>query len=45
MKLRKLFCIIIKFSLPWIATIITSLPYNDRTSRFLDRLQVLSEVE
>lgn len=34
---------IIKFFLPWTASVITFFPYNDRSSRFLDRLVVLSE--
>ena len=34
---------VIKTLLPWIASIITSLPYNNRTSRFLDRLIWISE--
>jgi hypothetical protein len=34
---------LIKFLLPWIATIISALPYSDQRSRFLDRLIVLVE--
>jgi hypothetical protein len=29
---------LIKFLLPWIATIISALPYSDQRSLFLDRL-------
>jgi hypothetical protein len=34
---------LIKFMLPWIATLITSLPHSRRLSRFMDWLVVLAE--
>jgi hypothetical protein len=35
----------IAFLLPWIATIVTAVPYNDRASRFLDRLVCKAETD
>ncbi|MFA5904635.1 MAG: hypothetical protein WC836_11935 [Desulfobacula sp.] len=35
----------VKFALPWIATVITALPYNQKRSLFLDRLTVFVEGE
>ena len=32
-----------KWVLPWIASVVTSLPYTDKRSLFIDRLIVLSE--
>ena len=34
---------LVKWFLPWIATVITALPYSDIRSMFLDRLISLSE--
>jgi hypothetical protein len=34
---------LIKWLLPWIASVITALPYSDQRSRFLDRLLVIAE--
>jgi hypothetical protein len=35
----------IKVMLPWIATIITSFPYNNRALRFIDQLILMSEAK
>ena len=34
---------LIKWALPWIATFLTMLPYNEKLSRLLDRLTVIAE--
>jgi len=34
---------LVKMLLPWIATMITALPYSDSRSHFLDRLVALIE--
>jgi hypothetical protein len=33
------------FLLPWIATMVTSFPYNNRASRFLDHLVSMAEAD
>ena len=43
--LRKIYIRIVRVSLPYLAAIITRLPYTPKRSRFLDRLVVLSEEE
>lgn len=35
--------ILIKSLLPWVAAVVTALPYSDKRSRFLDRLLYLLE--
>ena len=41
--IKKVSLKLIEFMLPWVATVITALPYSDSRSRFLDRLITMVE--